>query len=93
MAKTTPITINVFKDCGTCTHICFSENLEIDVPEIAKCEIYNKIVAEEDNKRGIIYCDEDCNEWKFDYELLKEYSHIIDFKKEVFKENLTKEQE
>lgn len=76
--KITPITINVFKDCGTCKHICFLENLSLDVPEIAKCEIFNKIVAREDKKIGIKYENEECEKWEFNYFLLDDCSSFID---------------
>lgn len=46
MRKTTQITLNVFKDCGTCTNLCHLE-VGIDEPEIAKCSLSNEIITKE----------------------------------------------
>ncbi len=76
--KTVEIKIKVFKDCGTCKHICFLENLSVDVPEIAKCEIFNKTVAIEEKKKGIVYDNTECAKWEFDTSLLEDCSSFLD---------------
>lgn len=78
MRKTTPLIINVFKDCGTCTHLCHFE-VDIGEPEIAKCELSDEIVTKaKDNGSDIEYIDIDCKEWAFDKRLLDDSYYFVE---------------
>lgn len=76
MKKTIPLTINVFKECGTCCHICFLET-GIDEPALAKCSLSNAIVTV-DCETGIEYIDIDCAEWSFEKRLLDDSYYFLD---------------
>lgn len=79
MSKTIPLIFNIFKDCGTCEHLCFLETT-IDKPEVAKCSLTNEIVTDEkhNSTTGIVYKDIECDKWIFDKRLLEDTGYFID---------------
>lgn len=89
MSKKAELKISISKDCGTCKHICFLENLRLDVKETARCGIFNKIVAKENKKKEIKYKNIKCKKWAFNYYLLDDCASFIYLKetKKINKKN------
>lgn len=66
MSKSVQIKINVFKECGTCRYIGFSNDWAT-----AKCSLTDEIViknAFSDNRKE----KEPCDKWQFNYSLLED---------------------
>lgn len=79
MSKTIPLTFNVFKDCGTCEHVCFLETTLDNEPEVAKCSLSDEIITDDATTSDtIVYKNIDCDKWKFDKTLLDDTGHFID---------------